>query len=559
MRSLLVWLVDLFYDAFVLLRNGFVSLLGPRPLYVRVELGGPYPEHRARRPWWAKQPPSIEDLRRQLRLIAASRQAAGIVVTIRDLHAGLASLQSLRSAFAAYRTTGGRVIFYLPQASTRLYYLASAADSVVMPESGTLDVVGLTLEATFMADALARIGITGEFERIAEYKSAVEPLTRSSMSEPMREAWNAILDAVLDDITGEIATARRMTSGAVRALIDQAPYSAAAARDAGLIDAVLYEDELPAYLAAGRGRTPVILPWRRARRRLRRPFRWRMPVRAVAVISVKGAIQMGESRARPPLSIPLLGGEAAGHATVTRALRAVERNPLYGAIILSVDSPGGSALASDLIWREADRVGRNKPVVAYLGNVAASGGYYVAAGARRIISQPGTITGSIGVISGKFNVRGALEHIGVYREILTRGAAAAISSPFVPFSSDERRRLRIQTEEIYDRFVDRVAAGRRMSRDRVLEIARGRVWTGRQAHGHGLVDALGDFPTAVTIAKELMGVPTSWDVPVVPIQPPHAAPLWTRGPLADLGEAWTGLAGLLDERVLALMPWDLFI
>ena len=552
MRLLFIRLSDLIYDTFILVRNGLVSLFGPRPAYVLLELSGPYPDHRTRDPWWVRQPPTIEDVRRQLAVIRADRRAAGVVITIGDLPAGLASVQSLRNAFAEYRARGGRIVAYLPQTTTRQYYLASVADAIVMPESGALELGGAALEVTFFGEALERAGISGEFEQIAEYKSAVEPFTRRGMSEPMREQMNAILDSVYDDLTGEIAAARRLDPAAVRSAIDRSPLSAEDGRRAGLVDALMYEDELPAYLAAGR-RPPAIVPWRVARRRLRAPFRWRMPGRAVAVIAVRGSIQMGESRPRPPIPLPLVRGEASGHASLVRAIRSVERNPLFGAIVLSIDSPGGSALASDLIWRAVAQANRTKPVVAFFGNVAASGGYYVAAGARRIVAQAGTLTGSIGVISGKFTIQQLAGRAGVHQEILTRGEAAAMTSPFRPFSPDQRRRLRAQAEEIYARFVDRVAEGRRLPREQVHAVARGRVWTGRQAMQHRLVDRLGDFYTAIDTAKELMGLAPSRVVPVFIVRPPRAVTIGRRSALGMLDAAEM----LLREGVLALMPWEI--
>lgn len=555
---LFVWVADLLYDAFTGLRN-LVSLLGPRRAYILLELTGPYPEHRARAPWWVRQPQSLEDVRRQLRAIRADRRVAGVIVTVRDLAAGLATIQSLRAALAAYRAGGGRVIAYLTQASTPIYYLASVAHTVAMPESGTLDLVGLSLEATFFGEALERIGIAGEFERMAEYKSAVEPFTRRAMSEPMREALNAVLDSVFDDLVGEVAAARGIAPAALRGLVDKAPLSAREAQEAGLVDALLFEDELPRYLKDARRRPPAILPWRLARRYLLRPLRWRTPGRAIAVISVRGIIHVGESRPPRALPLPVVGEETAGSATIARAVRAAESNPRFGAIILAVESRGGSAIASDLIWREIVRAGQRKPVVAFLGNVAASGGYYVAAGARTIVSQPATLTGSIGVVSGKFTVRGLAERAGIHREILGRGEAAAISSPFAPYSTEERRRVRAQTAEVYDRFIGRVAAGRRMAREDVGAVARGRVWTGRQAHRHRLVDALGDFEAAVDAAKELMGVPPSRSVPVIPIRPPRDAPVGRGDVVADIGGAVGRVSALLAERVLTVMPWDLWL
>ena len=550
--QLLIRLSDLVYDTFTLIRNLFVSLFGPRPAYVLLDLTGSYPDHRIRDPWWVRRPQTIEDIRRALAVIRADRRAAGVIVTIGDLPAGLASVQSLRNCFAEFRAGGGRIIAYLADVTTRQYYLASVADAIVMPESGVLNLGGAALEVTFFGEALRRAGVGGEFEQIAEYKSAVEPFTRRGMSEPMREQLNAILDSVYDDLTGEIAAARGLDPAAVRAAIDRSPLSAAEGRDAGLVDDLMYEDELPGYLAAG-GRAPAIVPWRTARRRLRAPFRWRMPGRAVAVIPVRGAIQMGESRPRSPIPLPFARGEASGHASLVRAIRSVARNPLFGAIVLTVDSPGGSALASDLIWRAVVQANRVKPVVAYFGNTAASGGYYVAAGARRIIAQPGTLTGSIGVISGKFTIQELADRAGVHQEILTRGEAAAMTSPFRPFSPEERRRLRTQAEEIYARFLDRVAEGRRLSREQVHAVARGRVWTGRQALQHRLVDRLGDFYVAVDTAKELMGLAPARVVPVFIVRPPRAVTIGRRSALGMLDTAEM----LRREGVLALMPWEI--
>ena len=548
---------DLLYNLYVLIRNVLVALRGPRRMYVLLELTGPYPEHRARRRWRIRPPQSLDEFRERLDLIAANEHAAGVVITAHTAELGFASIQSIRAALQAFQARGKRVVAYLPQANTRLYYLAAAADSIVMPEAGVLDLAGLQLGATFFKDALDRLGIAGEFEQIAEYKGAAEPFTRSTMSEPMRESLSAILDSVFEDVVSYIAASRRLGPDAVRALVDRAPFTAGEALEAGLVDSLAFEDELPRLVQTAAGSPPLVLPWPLARGRLRRPFRWRTIRRAIAVIGVRGAIHMGESRTPPPLPLPGIGAGSTGYATVARAFRLVERNPRFGAIILSIDSPGGSALASELIWREVDRVKRVKPVVAYMGNVAASGGYYVACDCGRIVAQSATLTGSIGVIAGKFTVRGLVERLGVRREALVRGEAAAMASPFTPFSHEELRRLRRHLDAIYERFVDRVAGGRRMAREDVAKVARGRIWTGRQAMERGLVDRLGDFSTAVAAAKELMGVPPDGAVAVVQIRPPRSAPIGGAGLLAELGEFWSGLAALLEERVLALMPWEI--
>jgi protease-4 len=552
------WLIDLVYNALALAGNTVARARG-RPVYVLVDLSGEYPEHRPRSPWWVRRrPESLEDLRGRLRLLAADPAVAGIVVTVSDLRAGLGAVQSLRRALAGVRAAGKRVIAYLPEASTHVYYAASIADTVIMPESGTLNLVGLALEATFLGDALARIGVAGEFEQIAEYKAAVEPFVRGAMPAPMREALNAVLDSVYDDVMAAIADARRIAPADLRRAVCGAPLPAGAARDAGLVDATLYEDELPAYLAAG-NRVPALLPWTIVRRRLRRPLRRPGAGPAIAAITVRGPIHMGESRPRPFGVPPLFGAaETAGHATVIRAIRAAERDRRFGAIVLAIDSPGGSALASDLIWRAVARANRAKPVVAFLGNVAASGGYYVAAGARRIVCLPGTLTGSIGVIGGKFNVRRLAERAGVHRELLARGEAAALFSPFMPFSAADRRRVRALMEGVYERFVARVADGRGLALDAVRAVARGRVWTGHQAEGHGLVDQLGDFPDAVDAAKHLMGIAASCRVPVVHVRAPNAVAI--SPPAASVRNLLApGLAALLDDPILTLLPWEISI
>ena len=550
------YLFDFFYNAWTLLRNQILRLRGPRPLYALLDLSGPYPEHRTGRFRWIRQPQSIDELRDQLKQIAGS-DAAGVVVTVSSLQAGLASIQSMRAALAGLRRAGKRVVAYVPEADTRTYYLASAADTIVMPEAGVLDIAGIRAEMTFFKDALDRLGVAGVFEQIGEYKGAAEPFTRGAMSEAMRESLSAVLDSIFAEAIAETADARGIDPAALREAVDRAPLSAAEARSAGLVDGILFEDELPGFLQTPPRLPPLILPWALARRWLRKPLRWRAAERAIAMIGVRGIIQMGESRNRPPLPIPFLGAAATGHATVARAFRVVERNPLFAGVILSIDSPGGSALASDLIWREVSRVNRTKPVVAYLGNVAGSGGYYVAVGASRIIAQATTLTGSIGVIGGKFTVRGLATRIGVNREILARGEAATTASPFAPYSAEDRRRLRRHMEETYDRFVGRVAEGRRMPREDVLAVARGRVWTGRQARERGLVDRLGDFPTAVAAAKELTGIPDSRGVAVVTVRPPRAVGIRAPAVLTELGDVWTGFSSLFEERVLALAPWEI--
>jgi protease-4 len=265
----------------------------------------------------------------------------------------------------------------------------------------------------------------------------------------------------------------------------------------------------------------------------------------------------GRSRRTPiPLPIPVTDTQA-GAETIALALRRAEADKHIAAVILAIDSPGGSALASDLICREVRRLQKSKPVVVLMGEYAASGGYYIAAPANRIVARPTTLTGSIGIWGGKFAMGGLYAKLGVNREPLQRGLKAGIYSDVTPFSESERAWIRRDMSETYRKFKEIVAEGRKMTEEQVEEIARGRVWTGLQAHKIGLVDELGDFDTALALAKELAGFTSDQDIPTAQVSPPRHALM--PQPFLTPGEAWTELLdtlrGLTRERVWAMAPW----
>jgi len=268
-------------------------------------------------------------------------------------------------------------------------------------------------------------------------------------------------------------------------------------------------------------------------------------------VQVLGTIVPGESR-ELPVPLPVVGRQFSGHESVARALRVAESARAIKAVILHVESGGGSAVASDLIWREVARVQQAKPVVVFMGNVAGSGGYYVGCGARHIVCGETTLTGSIGVVAGKFSLRGLAEKSGARPEILTRGESAAMFSAFAEFTEPQRAALQRWMEDIYSRFKARVAAGRKKTLEEVETIARGRVWAGRDAAARGLVDELGDFETAVRKAKQLAEIPIEADLPVVTIRPPRAAEV-PAAPPAAWAEALRAAGSLLHEHALLLM------
>nr|HID14640.1 signal peptide peptidase SppA [Anaerolineae bacterium] len=308
---------------------------------------------------------------------------------------------------------------------------------------------------------------------------------------------------------------------------------------------------------------PHLLTWREASRWLRRPVKWTTR-QLIGVVSLEGLIVPGRSRRVPmPVPLPLPFVEAqAGAETIVRALRCAEANRRIAAVILHVETPGGSALASDLICREVRRLRKRKPVVVLMGGQATSGGYYVSTLANRIVARPTTLTGSIGIWGGKFVAAGLYRKLGTGREAVQRGAMAGLYSELAPFSDEERARVRRDLGEVYARFKARVAEGRGMTEEQVEEIARGRVWTGAQAFEVGLVDELGDFETALTLAKELAGLDPEREYTVVHVRPPRHELLPSPFPLAGGRAGDGGLWVLLDalralarERVWALAPW----
>jgi protease-4 len=544
------------------LRNVLAGF-SPGPEFVLIEIAGRLPERRARpqgwRGWLQRRlsPPqeSLEIWRERLQLLADDPRVKGVIVTVGDLQAGLPALESLRRNLLTFRTSGKRLIAFLVTANLSTYYLASAADTLVAPESAEWALHGLRTEATFLRAALDQLGVQPQFHHIAEYKSAANRFLYPSMPETQREMLTWLLESSLEEVVGAIARARHQPVEAIRRAIDQGLLSAAEARERQLLDAIAFGDELS--MSLSRDDKPVsIQPWERASQRICRPYHWRSLERhAIGLVQLVGAIVPGESRDLP-VPLPLMGQQLAGHETIAQALRRAESLPRVKAIVFHIDSPGGSAIASDLIWHEVSRVQRQKPVVVFMGNVAASGGYYVACGARHIVAGATTLTGSIGVIAGKINLRGLFEKAGIHREIVSLGATASMPSTFASYSEDEWELLRRWMDDIYQRFKARVAVGRGRSIEAIEEIARGRVWTGRQALSHGLIDEVGDFEAAVRRAKELAGIPLDADVPMMTMRAIKAAP-WPSVSPAAWERALRSLRLLCTEHALVLMEPDI--
>jgi len=417
------------------------------------------------------------------------------------------------------------------------YVLATAFDELWLQPGGELGLLGVALETTFVRGSLDKLGLEPEFDQRHEYKNAADRIMRTEFTRAHREALDRIVESVFTDAVEEIARGRRLDPAAVRALVDGGPRPAQAAMDAGLVDRLGYRDEAIAAIRRRVGDDAELLfadRWR-PRRHGRLPRRHRGHV---ALVPVQGAITSGRSR-RGPM------GRTAGSDTVGAALRAAAADDRVRAVVLRVDSPGGSAVASETIWHEVVRLRQAKPVVVSMGALAASGGYYVACPADRIVALPATLTGSIGVFGGKVVVQALMARLGLTSAAVERGEHARMFSARRVFDDDEKRNLAASMDAIYDDFVGKVARGRGRRREEIEVVARGRVWTGRDALDAGLVDELGGLRDAVRVARSRAGLPD--DAPVRPAI--HLGPLARLGrprnsadPRASLGAALPGRA-----------------
>ncbi|MGE0258754.1 MAG: signal peptide peptidase SppA [Alphaproteobacteria bacterium] len=417
----------------------------------------------------------------------------------------LATSQEIRDAVQAFRAKGKFAVAFSESfgefgPGTRPYYLAAAFDEIWVQPLGSVGLIGLRAEVPFFRGTLDWLGIKPVFDRREEYKTAANSLTETAMTGPQREEIEALLTSMSGQIAHGIAASRRLPETEVRELIDRGPLLADEAKAAGLIDRIGYRDDA---LAAARGRAGSGARMMPLSRYVDAAGRVHASGPKIALIYGTGLIMQGSAD-----DDLLPGGETMSAGTVARAFRDAARDPDVRAILFRVDSPGGSAVASETIWREVSRArGRGKPVIVSMGDVAGSGGYYIAAPADKIVAQPATLTGSIGVLAGKLVVTGLLDRLGANSEAVQRGANAAMFSPFADFSPAARARLDAFLDATYRGFKERVAAGRHMSADQVEAVAKGRVWSGEQAKERGLVDALGGYDVALRLAKEAASIP----------------------------------------------------
>ena len=410
-----------------------------------------------------------------------------------------AQTQELRAALADFKSSGKALTAYLEFGGTQEYYLASVADRIVMMPAGQLDLTGLATYELFFRGALDKLGVQPDLLHIGDYKTAANTFTEKAFTKAHREMSESLNRDWYEELVRTIAAGRQKTPEHVRAAIDGGPYLADQALKAGLIDRVAYEDQLDDEgPEKGTKRLEAETYYRAVV-----PSTSRIPGARIAVLYATGTIESGRSNP---------DGGSTGSETFVEWLRKVRVDSLVRAIVVRIDSPGGSAIASEVIWRELMLTRDLKPLIVSMGDVAASGGYYIAVPAHTIVAEPGTLTGSIGVVTGKFVLGGTADKLGIGTDAVSDGKNAQIYSPFRPFNQEERARVEEQMRATYELFVSRVATGRNSSREKVDAVGQGRVWTGHQALERGLVDELGGLARAIRLAKERAKLDVTKDV-----------------------------------------------
>lgn len=480
--------------------------LGGGPWLLVHQLAGELPDHDGGAPFrlpGAAEPASLSALWRAFDAARQDARVRGLVLDLRPAGMGLAKAQELRRQLHALRAAGKSVDCYLESAGegangTLEYYLAAACGSISLAPAGEVALLGLWADSLFLRGALDKLKIEPSFLASGRFKSAAEVYTHAAHSPAAREALDQVLDGYFGQLVGAIAADRELAPEAVRALFDRGPLGAREALAEGLVDAVAYPDEFGAAVAAAAGGAARLDLLDYGRRRGRHAAGGEQ----IAVVFAQGTIVRGEGGLEPWSGERFLGSD-----DLAELLEQLELDARVRAVVLRVDSPGGSALASDLILRRAELLAAAKPLVVSMSDLAASGGYYIAAKASRIVAEAGTLTGSIGVVSGKLATgRFQEELLGATHDPLQRGAHAGLYSPLRPYDAREQALLERRLGAVYELFLGHVASGRGLERAQVEAVAEGRVWTGEDALARRLVDELGGLDAAVAAARAAAGL-----------------------------------------------------
>ena len=541
----------------------------PIKKYVEFTLSGTYADTKVVSTFGTSSAKTLRGLFKKLDALKTDDEIAGIIFKIDDVSIGWATLQEIRTKLHEFRAAGKETIGYLESGDNAEYLLAAAMDRTVLMPAGSLNLTGLRAEVMFYKGLLDKLDIQADMLAMGKYKSGVEPYMRDGMSDAFRASMTALLDDLYAQLLNQIVESRDgITAESASGLIDRGPFTAEEALQEKLVDALQYYDELLTTLkTAAEGEDVQVVESSSERKRkvpdmnsfagLMQLFSMLNPPQRAR--SGAGENQIALIYANGPI-LPNVESLFASMSVITpntlkEAFEKARTDDSVRSVVLRIDSPGGSALASDLIWREVVLTQREKPVVVSMGDVAASGGYYIAMAAGTIVAHPSTLTGSIGVFGGKLNMKGFYNKVGVTKEIITYGQNATLYSDYGGFTPTERERVEKMMKTIYKDFVGKAAAGRGKSFDEIDEIAQGRVWTGKQAKVLGLVDVLGGLDTALSIAKEQAGFSADDKVNliVLPEQKPFFEQLMERMIEDAAGSMQFPLQLTADHPVLSML------
>ena len=510
------------------------------------------PEDQFARALGVNQKQSFTGLLTQLRKAKIDNRIGAVMLEINFPGIGWGKADELRDAIKEFKTSGKPVYAFMQLGMNKEYYIATATDKIFLPPSGDLYINGFAAEAMFYKGSLDKLGIEADVIQIGpKYKNAPDQYTKKEMGEGQREVINAVLDEYYGRFTGGISESRKKSVDDVKGMIDNAPYNANQAKELGLIDDAFYKEQVYEELKNRLGyKTDDKL------RTIRGGDYREIPSDSlglnkgdkVALIYASGAINVGHSNDSP------FGGSMVGSDTVVGAVNDAAQDDSIKAIVLRVDSPGGSALASDLMWYSLENAKKKKPVVVSMSDVAASGGYYISCNANKIVAEPSTITGSIGVFLGKPVVKGLYDWLGVSNEYVMRGKNSGLFRETVKWTPEERAKMEEGANNIYfNNFLPKVAAGRNKSHEEINTIGQGHVWTGTQAKANGLIDEFGGLEKAIDIAKQLANLPADKDVKrvVLPAPRPFFETIFGRDE-----ETQTSAEAKAQEALAASLPED---
>src|SRR6266436_5792411 len=521
-----------------------------------LKISGPLPDYVPEDPirkLFGGQPQSLSSLLVQFRKAKVDKRISAVLLDIDMPEEGWAKAEEIRAAIADFRTSGKPVYAFMELGLNKDYYIASACDKIFLPPPGDLFTNGLAADVMFFRGSLDKLGIYPDIFQIGKYKTAADMFTQKQMTGAHREFINSLLDDLYGRYIEGIAKARSKTPDAMKALIDNAPYNAAQAKDAGLIDGALYRDEVEKELKKRLGYNDsdeLHIAKAGDYRQISQESLGLNKGEKIAVVYAAGDIVSGKSE---------FGGSGEttiGSDSLVKTLAEARDDRGVKAIVLRIDSPGGSGLASDIIWRAIESVKEKKPVVVSMSDVAASGGYYIACNANKIVAEPSTITGSIGVLAGKPVVKGLYDWLGITNEYVMRGQNAGMFRETEKFSDSERKKFEDFLGTTYDDFISKVGKGRGKEKAYIDSIGQGRVWTGSQGKERGLVDEYGGLDKAIEVAKQLARIPADQSVQrvIMPKPPRFLEELMNSG---DNGDADSASAQAKQQAaILDAMPVD---